>query len=386
MNLKEAHDAAVKAAHDYIEDLQSKGDVTEQELKRAEELTAAAKEAGAKVKRNEGLRALETGLPRGDEAASVLGGPHAGKAWASKSLEKIRTHGARFGTKALVGGSIDIPKIVFEAVPLGQRPFSVLQIIPQVPLLAGAAEEFGASTFTFLRQTARTTNATAVADGATKPTSTYTWDDTSDRVRVYAHLSEELPERFISDYRHLEELLQGEMFTGLLDKIEADIIAGPVQGTGVERFTGILNTSGIQTVAAVTGDILATLSNGYFALTTAGETPTHLILNPLDLQKLLLLREGGSTGALLFGSGRTSIEQVIGAGVTIVDSTRVSAGTAIIGDFQQAALVVREEANLAVDRSGARFEKNLFIVRVEGRYGFVLKRPAAFAKITLPSS
>jgi hypothetical protein len=45
--------------------------------------------------------------------------------------------------------------------------------------------------------------------------------------------------------------------------------------------------------------------------------------------------------------------------------------------------VVREDATLALDRSGVNFTKNLVTMRVEGRFGLAIKRPASFAVIDL---
>jgi hypothetical protein len=49
----------------------------------------------------------------------------------------------------------------------------------------------------------------------------------------------------------------------------------------------------------------------------------------------------------------------------------------------QAELLVREGATLAVDTGGTLFDKNQAKMRVEGRFGLAVKRPAAFATIDL---
>lgn len=66
-----------------------------------------------------------------------------------------------------------------------------------------------------------------------------------------------------------------------------------------------------------------------------------------------------------------------------VRSNAVAAGTALLGDWQQAQVVVREDATLALDRSGENFTKNLVTVRLEGRFGFAIMRPNAFVEVTL---
>jgi HK97 family phage major capsid protein len=311
----------------------------------------------------------------------------AGKKFAADALTAMTKRAGVHGMKALIGGTIDIPAPIADIVPMPHAPNNVIQLLGSMkPIFTdGGDGEFGANKFTYLRQTTRTNNATAVADGGTKPVSTYTWSEVDDRVRVYAHLSENLPERYSTDYSALLNLLQNEMARGIVDALENDVLNGPVQGAGVERFTGILNTSGVQTQAAVTGDLLATLSNAYLKLTSQGDVPTGWVMNPADYQTLTLLRENGATGALLFGSGRSTLQQIIGD-APIVTSGKIAAGTALVGDFGQARMVSRQNASLAIDRSGDLFETNQIRFRLEGRWGFAVLRPVSFVKITLPAS
>ena len=44
---------------------------------------------------------------------------------------------------------------------------------------------------------------------------------------------------------------------------------------------------------------------------------------------------------------------------------------------------VREDATLALDRSGENSIRNLVTLRLEGRFGFVVKRPKAFVEVAL---
>lgn len=58
-------------------------------------------------------------------------------------------------------------------------------------------------------------------------------------------------------------------------------------------------------------------------------------------------------------------------------------GRAVMGDFSQCELVVRQVAVLAVDRGGELFKTNAVQLRYEGRFGVAVKRPSAFAQISL---
>lgn len=45
--------------------------------------------------------------------------------------------------------------------------------------------------------------------------------------------------------------------------------------------------------------------------------------------------------------------------------------------------IISHDATLAVNRSGELFTKNQVVLRLEGRFGFALKRPNAFVEISL---
>ncbi|MEY9775584.1 phage major capsid protein [Arthrobacter sp. MW3 TE3886] len=62
---------------------------------------------------------------------------------------------------------------------------------------------------------------------------------------------------------------------------------------------------------------------------------------------------------------------------------RGRSGTAILGGWQLAQVVVRKDATLALDRSGDNFTRNLVVMRLEGRFGFAVILPDAFVEIDL---
>ena len=131
-----------------------------------------------------------------------------------------------------------------------------------------------------------------------------------------------------------------------------------------------------------TGDMLTTIATAATVAQLADETPSALVLHPVDAQSLRLMREGGSTGPLMFDSGRSSLEAIL-AGARIVASRVVPQGTAVLGDFSEAVIVSRMDNTLDVDGSGELFRRSLVQLRFEGRYGFAVSRPAAFTKISL---
>lgn len=300
----------------------------------------------------------------------------AGASWARRTADRFqRIMSSPDGAKALTSGSIDVPSIIQEPVQILGRPTSILDLVPKPK----NTDKGNGNAFSYLRQTARTNNAAAVADNATKPTSVYSFGDVEDTFRVYAHLSEKFPRRYLDDYNGLIQILQDQMGAGLMEALEQDILSGAVQPS--VGFTGILNTSGIQTQAFAT-DVLTTLSTARYKLINSSQHPNAWVLNPTDVQGLELMREDGATGPLMFRNGLTDIEKFLGEH-PIVMSTLIPAGTALLGDWETTSLIVREDDHLDVDTSGEKFEKNQVQFRLEGRYGFTVGRPLSFVKATL---
>jgi HK97 family phage major capsid protein len=373
--------------------------ITEKAMDAGRDLTADEKDAfdTLMTKARDGLDELKRAksdldiLAQARTLAEEIGGPaNAGDyraagtrkaarvSWAKAAADRMaRSMTAEIdGQKSLITGSIGVPSpIETDVVTMSEAPRSLLELIPARGLGGG----FGTgNSFSFLRQVTRTNNAAPVADGALKPTSVYTLAEVEDRVRVLAHLSQSVPERYFADHANLEDFLRNEMESGLYLALENQVVHG--DGTG-ENLTGLLNTSGIITQAFVI-DALTSIRKAMTILEVYGITPTALVLNPVDAEALDLLRDSGATGKYLLGDpAGDGVEKLWK--VPRVRSNAVAAGTAILGDWQQAQVVVREDATLALDRSGENFTKNLVTMRLEARFGFAVKRPNAFAEIAL---
>ncbi|GAA2533173.1 hypothetical protein GCM10009860_11490 [Microbacterium mitrae] len=298
-----------------------------------------------------------------------------GQRWAEKAVSGVQGMSSRLGVvdgvKALVSGSISVPDLVGEPVEILAKRTTLLDLVgrgkPQ-------GERVG-NGFQYIRQTARTNNAAAVPDGEAKPTSVYTFGEVDDKYRVYANKTEDLPYRYLNDYEAITDIVRTQLAEDTMQAIEADMLSG--DGTG-DAFTGILNTSGIQTQAWST-DLLRTLSNAKHKF-VAQELPfTGWVLNPDDLQSLELMREGGATGPFLFPS-RAAIEDFLGA--SVVTSVGMPAGTAVVGDWDQAEIIPIGDDELIVD-AGKRTTDNTFLFMFEGRYGFRVSKPVAFVAVTL---
>ncbi|WP_221586065.1 phage major capsid protein [Microbacterium sp. G2-8] len=282
--------------------------------------------------------------------------------------------GDTVGMKALVSGSISVPS----ALDQGQ-PVTIDTVQTTVLDLIARGEPDGnrqGNEFQYVRQTARDSQAGAVADLDPKPTSTYTFGEVKDHFRVYANKTEDLPYRYLSDHATLTDVIREQLAEDTLLAIEEDALSGA--GTG-EELTGILNTSGIQAQPFDT-DRLTTLSNAKYKLLGQELAFDGWVLNPTDLQALELLREGGTTGPFLFKS-RAEIAAFLGAPIAL--SQGIPAGTALVGNFEQGAdLIPKGDDELVVDTK-KRTDNNTFLLMYEGSYGFRVKKPVSFVEVTL---
>jgi HK97 family phage major capsid protein len=341
-----SHDAAITAGRQVLEQLkQAKSD--EAILGQAHTL---AREIGSD----------DNGQPTNRGGAQVKS-----REWAAKTATKVLTAAQQHGVKALVTGSIDVANpISVGVVPMPTNPTRLTDLIVQREGLTGNA-------FSYLRQTVRTNNAAPVADLALKPTSVYTYAEIDDKAHVIAHLSQPIPERYLADHTQLEELLSSEMFNGVLNAVETQVISG--SGVG-ENVTGILTAAGTTQVPWTT-DIFTTLRKARTALQVKQEVPTAWAFSLADAESLDLAKDANGQ---FYGDQPTifgNIPKVFAAGIP--------AGFAILADWTQCKLFVREDVKLDADRSGSNFTSNAVVLRAEGRYGFGVLRPQAFAIVDL---
>ncbi|MBN7792508.1 phage major capsid protein [Microbacterium esteraromaticum] len=394
MNLKQQL-AVLQASMRQIVDGAKAGnrDLTDAEMTDLEAKSNEAQDLKGKIDRSAKADALMARIGgQKHDAEDMHGNPiiHGPDGWGRKAADALRSLVATSpqGAKSLTSGSVSVPSIL-SGVLMDAKPRTLLELIPVIdPQGAGVkiddGDEIGfvsrntgrvGNGFSFMRQIARTSNAGAVPDGADKPTSSYTFDQVDDRFRVYANKTEPLAWRYLDDFSDLIDVLQVQLREDTLAAIETDVLSGD----GVDdRFTGILETSGVQT-QAFEGDLLATLSAAKYKLLAQERNLTGWAMNPLDLQALEMLRENGSTGAFLF-KDRDAIEGFLGA--PVVTTLGLPVGQAVAADWTQAELHPLGDDELIFD-STQRTTNNTFLIMFEGRYGFRVKKPFDFVNVAL---
>lgn len=189
--------------------------------------------------------------------------------------------------------------------------------------------------------------------------------------------------RALSDAAQIRTLIDNFLRYGLNEELEDQVIAG----TGGDGFTGILNTSNVQTQPWVVDfgddrDILVTTRKAKTKVRVIGRSrATAYLLHPNDAERLDLLRDGN--GRFYFGGPADDGVQRLWR-LPVVESEAIAEGTGLVGDFRQAALWDREQANVSVSDSHEDFfTRNLVAILAELRAAFGVIRPAAFVEIDL---
>jgi HK97 family phage major capsid protein len=293
---------------------------------------------------------------------------------------------------------------------------------------------------TYVRESTWTNNAAAVLEGATKPTSTHSFQRFTEQIGKIANL-ERVADELVQDAPALWSLIQQRLVQGVQRKEEVELLAG----SGYPGVSGLLNrTTGFtapQVVTAVTNlvvpaagtagigagtDTVASVTPGRAVIGTGttGTPPTGLaiaegifnaltdirvktffepdaiVMNPLDYLTVRLAKDtnqqyyGGSMFGADYGYPATqggSVNAVSRFGLwakPVVTTPALPAGFILVGDFASYNRVLRL-GGLRVDISnsnGTDFEQNLWTARAEERVGLMVERPELFELIQLKNA
>lgn len=311
--------------------------------------------------------------------------------------EKARVQSDPISVKGLFVGGTDTSAGAFVVneqtgivESLGRRELKIRDLV--------SVRRTGSDTVEYVAQTSHTNAAAAVPEatssaaptapgsagalvlatgGGYKPEGSWAFER---RTAVVKTIAEWVPatKRALADVAALEGLINDELRADIAETEEAQILNG--NGSG-ENFTGILNTSGIQTQAFST-DLFESIRKGITKSRTVGRVnPTAIVVNPADAEEIDLAQDG--EGRYRYGG-----PQVIGPrtvwGVPVVESETQPAGSGLLGDFSKAVIWDREQTTVTMTDSHADFFiRNLVAILAEERLAFAVTRPSAFVNVDL---
>jgi hypothetical protein len=283
------------------------------------------------------------------------------------------------------------------AVPPLYEPGVVSKLFEPV----GVSDVFGQSQTTasqvrYVVEGTATSGAAGVAEAALKPESTIAMSEVTEAIRKIATVlpvSEELLEDAVSIQSYLNDRL------GLFVRIEEERQLLRGVGSGSNELLGIFGRSGINTYTKLATDDNAVALARVIANTRGSSflQPDTVILHPVNWLNTRLLRDGtGGTVGNFYSGGPFGAAYGGGPGISanlfgeaiwntrVVLSSVVGLGTAIVGNFGQAAHVWRK-GGVSIDATNSHsdfYVRNLSMLRAEERLGLGCYRPSAFTAVS----
>jgi HK97 family phage major capsid protein len=244
-----------------------------------------------------------------------------------------------------------------------------------------------AATIRVTQEVTHTQAATAVAEEGQKPEASFDLVETDFGVKKIAVIGRVSDEMF-ADFPQVQAYVNSRLIYMVGSLEDNHLLNG--DGTS-NKITGILSTSGIQTVAA--GASSTVIDAIYKALTKVSSVgffqPDYIVVNHTDWQNIKLSKDsngqyyagGPFSGA--YGVGGYTVAGMLW-GLPVIATNAISQGTALVGAFQLGAQLFRREGiRLDTTNSDASdFQYNRIAIRVEERLALAVYRPLAFCTIT----
>lgn len=249
------------------------------------------------------------------------------------------------------------------------------------------AEEISGNSLTFFRMGATELPDAfdgKTAEGAEKPQIHPTYSAVTVALqKIAAHLKES--DELLNDAPFLESVVRGRGAYEVRKAIEKYLVST------------LLATSGID-VSVNDGISFDNLLKAKMAvMDNVGYEADAIIINPNDLQTLLLEKDGGQSGQYLmggpayapYGNGQYGAYLPIW-GMKVVPSNAIAQGTAIVGAFKACASVVSKAGEgfriEVANQNEDDFVKNMLTVRIEERLLEAVRLPGGFAKVYTAST
>ena len=265
----------------------------------------------------------------------------------------------------------------------------VSQNVAEIQYKLGVRDLFGTeaisgNSYTYFRMGATDLPANfdgTTAQGAKKPQIHPTYTPVTEAlVKKAAHLKE--TDELLNDAPYLESVVRGRGVYELQKAIEAYLVSKLLGTSGID----VTINSGISFDNLLKAKMAVNVNTGYDA--------DAIIINPADLQTLLLVKDGtgGTVGQYLMG-GPAYAPYGNGAygsylpiwGMKVVATSAISSGTAIVGAFKACASVITKAGEgLRIEVANQNeddFVKNMVTVRVEERILEAVRLPGGFAKV-----
>lgn len=278
------------------------------------------------------------------------------------------------GLSSTSGGALVVNDRLSTIVPAVRDELNIVDMVTRQTTISDTVEYVRVTTET--NNAAPTAEATSSADGA-KPESAVAMAVVTAVVENIAHWIP-VTRRAASDANQLMSYINDFLMHGLVDTLDNQILNGDGNTPNLE---GIANTSNVQSQAWDTDVLTTTRKARTKVKTVGGATPTAYLLTPENWESIDLLQD--NENRYYFG-GPQRMGMPVLWGLPVVESEKVTADTAYVGDWRQAVIWDREQATIHMtDSHSDFFIRNILVVLAEMRAAFGVLRPQAFVEIAM---
>ena len=254
--------------------------------------------------------------------------------------------------------------------------------------------------FVYLEETTFTNNAGEIAESGDISSANESALAFTERTESIRKIATFLPvtDELLADVSGIQGYVNSRLTTMMTLRMDNQLLNGD---GSAPNLTGVLNKSGINTFdySSYSGE-LNRLGQVYQAITEirkdAFVEPDSIVMHPSDWYQIVtsVTDQAGTTSAglasknpLIVAAGGFGGDVAARLwGLTVVPSTAIAEGTALVGKFgggDAAQIVMRQGVDLAVSDSHSDFfAKNQLAIRLTMRMGFVVYKPTAFCSIT----
>lgn len=258
-------------------------------------------------------------------------------------------------------------------VPIATNRTTVLDIMPFRPVPQMLDK--------YMEQTTLTNNSAEKAEGVAYAESVFVY---TERTSPVQKITNSLPvtDEQLKFAPVVSSLINNDLRRGLRERLETQLLVGDGNTPNLEGFLDA-GKSGVQTQAKGADPAFDAIFKAFIkVMTTGAANPDYVILNPLNWQTIRLAKT--ADGQYIMGN-----PAVVGAqalfGVPIVQSTRITSGTGLTGDFGTFSYIGEPDGNtadVAVGYVGDQFKEGKRTLRCELYACLTVTRQPAFCKIT----
>jgi HK97 family phage major capsid protein len=216
---------------------------------------------------------------------------------------------------------------------------------------------------TYIQQTQNVEGTLWVNEAGPKFNGEVKYEEVSEEVKkvaAYIKVSKEM----LADL----SFVRSEINTELMEAIEQNIDYSLVNGAGGNDLNGLLAVAPNFAPGTFAGtipgaNIMDLIRICKANIEAANFVPTHVVLNPEDVAKIELTKT--STGEYTYPAFWDANMRV--AGLVVVSSNNITAGTMIVGDFTKFNIKFREDMNMSVGYENDDFTRNMVTILCEAR-------------------